>query len=184
MVMIIKISRSQWEFIGEITGWLKTAGTPPVRLPIRELTKRLQEIGWKTDERGAHVMLFEPSGKCGPVTIGKHNYETGHHLWKSVMGEILRCNKDLKFVFMSPFQIPENFNIQTQQIEVPQQQSETTSIQMPFVSIPFDKYQVQYNNKWVRIVDVDYRDLTLMTEDGEIIKVTSPLQQFVIRPIK
>jgi hypothetical protein len=55
---------------------------------------------------------------------------------------------------------------------------------MPFVSIPFDKYQVQYNNKWVRIVDVDYRDLTLMTEDGEIIKVTSPLQQFVIRPIK
>jgi hypothetical protein len=163
---------------------VKIGGIPPARLPWEELLKRVTAIGWTTRpaQDNAHTVFYDPTKNCSPVVVGKHNYESSNNLWKAVMGTFLRCNRDLRFLFSPIFKIPENFNIKTQKLENDQIQVEET-MTVPFVRIPFDKFLILFNGKWEKAADVDYNGLSVMFENGEIMKINSPIDTLKIKPM-
>lgn len=177
----IILSKQEWEQIGLEANWLKTAGTAPVRLPYAELCRRMIAIGWTIKNKGPHDMFLDPSGKCSPVTIGKHNYETSPNSWKSVIGQLLRSNKNLRFVFISPFIIPKNFNVQTQTIEENKPNTNSKIIKCPFMNVPNDNWLVEHDGQWKKIIDIDYSDKSIMFEDGTMFEARFPTQMLNIK---
>lgn len=87
----------------------------------REYRNRLASLGWRIVPSGSHINAFAPDG-VGRVTWSDNNWEKN---WHQVARDLLRFAKggrgqggyeNLVFVWENPFQIPKNFNLQTQSI--------------------------------------------------------------------
>ena len=97
------------------------------------------------------------------------------------MGQFLRCNRDLRFVFQTPFKIPPNFNIKTQIIEVQEQKPIEKVLKVPFVNAPLNKWLVLFKGEWKKPFDVDYAQSAIMFEDGSIMTVPSNKELITIK---
>jgi len=179
----IILSRREWENIGKRAGWLFLEADNRGPIPIGEIEKRLQAIGWRTWMTGDNELrAADPLKNCAPISISVHNYEEDHRTWKNVRGDILRCNRELDFIFNAKFVIPSNFNIATQRRRTPEEQKANRVVKvLPFHSLPPDiltKRLVWDSGEWKKPVNIGYNPNVIAFRDGSstTYKINEPIK--------
>jgi len=177
--MIIKITKSQWQEIGEKTGWIKKSNNQSLTVlagskyvvPRRELARRLKKIGWDlSKEKNGDYMAIAPDGIVKVTIVSAGNWDKSG-FWAERWA--VRQNPDLAFVFDPIFVIPKYFNIQTQKIETPKEKIPEIPIKkIPFATLP-PKGLIFINNQWNEIADVDYGSLEVLLKNNQILSMPS-----------
>ena len=149
-----------------------------------EIIRRLLLLEWrKTRDDGDHASLYPPfeMGRSSGLTISRNNWEKN---WRQVRRDLIQNYPDMRFVWDSKFEIPENFNPLTCAIEEeiqPQIKSETMTFYQ--LAPQSEKYKVLVDGVWKQILDVDYASREIMFDDLSI-KEFRPKEEVEVMKIK
>lgn len=145
-------------------------------------------LGWVVEDRkdNAHVIFKSPDGKV-LITVGRHTYDITSSRWQKIRTDFTRHNKDLMFVWVNPFEIPKNFNMETQTIDQEEVIDNSTSLvkDIQLVQFPIeliDALVIRFNNRWKRPVDIDFNNRVIMFHDGDMLELESPESVISIKP--
>jgi len=128
-----------------------------------EYENRLEKLGWRVIDVGtSHRMALAPDGVGKTTwTVNKVNWEKN---WRQVARDLLKKSRspvmgygDLEFVWRSIFQIPSNFNYETQALN----QVAANNVQNLMVARIHDLEsligkQIGHNNQWKTVKMIDY----------------------------
>ncbi len=143
----------------------------------KEYRKRLKAIGWTWEQNGSHWMGLSPDG-LGKVTFSENNW---YRNW-NVIAQDLRQRaisptqgyKDLDFVWKTPFEIPENFDITTQTILKPENSPGKEELVAKLMHNPenLTNKQIRVGDRWKHVNLATHspngRELEVMFDDDSI----------------
>jgi len=167
-----KLSYKDYRFIKE------AGGQGPAKIPLSTFINRMETLGWS-----AKLNKAADNWLLNIKTKDENNYSitVGIKAWDKTNGyrmthKVLRsqCPDVADIVFKNKFEIPKNFNKETQKIEETQTQYEIKIIPLS-IQLPsnLDKYDIFTNNEWTKILDVDWINMTIINENGEILPIPS-----------
>lgn len=159
----------------------------PGYIDFYELKKRFELLGWAVEplRDDSHYNFISPDGKT-IINVGKHQYDDKPTRWQKIKSSFTRENKDLVFVWVSPFEIPEYFNLETQRIEEPEEDDSPALIkEIQLCNVPLqeiDKHVIRHENRWKKIADMDFNSAAILFKDGSILQLQDMNSLVTIKP--
>ena len=160
----------------------------PGYINFDELKRRFELLNWVVEEnKDCTHYLFNSPDKETIITVGKHQYDDKPTRWKKIKSSFTRDNRDLSFVWISPFEIPKYFNLKTQKLEEPEVEDSEDSLvkEIPFYAFPTcesDKFVIKHNDRWKKVADLDFIDMTILLKDGSLIQLQNLDSLITIKP--